>query len=172
MKAPKIALFGAFTFMMLPAYITRDAEFMDLREKIGPVAMHAIVSLGTTIQLRRENSIKLANASALVRVCDLVGDIDTELLWDALIGSWLIPLGNDCYSMPAWEEWNKQLRSAWANGEKKKEANQKEPKGTESKRTEEKGIEQKRIELDAMGYATSDARSDASSVIKNKPIAW
>ena len=158
--------------MMLPAYITRDADFMDLREKIGPFAMHAIVSLGTTIQLRRENSIKLANASALVRVCDLVGDIDTELLWDALIGSWLIPLGNDCYSMPAWEEWNKQLRSAWANGEKKKEANQKEPKGTESKRTEEKGIEQKRIELDARGYATSDARSDASSVIKNKPIVW
>lgn len=143
--------------MMLPAYIVRDADFMELREKIGPCAMLAIVSIGTTIQSRRENSIKLLSPQQLLRACDLVGDIDPDRLWSAMVGTWLMPLGNDCYSMPVWEEWNKQLRSAWANGEKKKESNKIESKGIEQNRTEEKGIE-----LDARGYATSDAPSDAS----------
>lgn len=140
--------------------------------------MHALVSLGTTIQLRRENKIKIGSELQLVRICDLVGEIDPQILHAALIGTWLKPTGDGFYSMPVWDEWNKQLKSAWANGDKKKhstELKRTEGNRTELNRTELERIEEKRIELDAtatlgatLKRTPSDARSDASS----KRIQW
>lgn len=106
-----------FSFMNIPQYLVRDADFMALREALGVSAMHAIVAIGTTIQGKRSNRLKIANPAALARICDLAGEVDAQLLWDSLIGSYLVPIGEGEYSMPIWDEWNRQTIAAWKNGE-------------------------------------------------------
>lgn len=154
--------------MNIPQYLVRDADFMALREALGVSAMHALVAIGTTIQGKRSNRLKIANPAALARICDLAGEVDSQLLWDSLIGSYLVSIGEGEYSMPIWDEWNRQLIAAWDNGAKRK-GNRIEANGTEPNGMKENLTEGNRIELDAKSDAYSDARGNAPLRFKT---AW
>jgi hypothetical protein len=126
--------------MNVPPMVFRDAEFLLLREKIGPCALHALTALGTTLQSRKATRLKIQSPKALAMTCDLLGDIDPDLLWSALVGVWLINPNQDGYEFPFFVDNNSQLLSLWANGEKRRKAgsNLIELNQTQSNRIESK----------------------------------
>jgi len=121
MKAPKIALFGAFTFMNIPPILFRDPDFITLREEVGIGAMHALTAIGTMMQSKKTNRLRITSPKQLLLICDLSGEVDAGLLWESLIGVWLIHEGENEYSMPLFDENNGTMLSNWNNGRKLKE---------------------------------------------------
>lgn len=156
---------GAFCHQMnVPPILIRDHEFLELREKIGPIAMHALVALGTTLQSKKTTRIRLAGPRHLALACDVSGDVDPQALWDAMLGTWIFPCGKDEYDFPLFEENNLQLISNWENGRKKKEkamqAKVTEPNSEEDKSKEENSTQ---LNSDANSVALSNASGSASN---------
>lgn len=134
------ATLGLFCAMNIPTHLMRDIQFRSLRRKLGPIALEALVYLGLFFQSTRMKEIRLSSPEDLIAACDLEDQIDPQLLWDSLVGTWLIEQSPGSYSFPFFEDNNRQLRSLWNNGKKLQQS-------TEQKRTELNSIEENRNEV-------------------------
>lgn len=134
--------------MNVPPILFRDPDFIVLRESVGIGAMHALTALGTMMQSKKSTTIKITSPKQLLIICDLNGEVDAEVLWQAIIGTWLIYQGNNEYSMPLFSENNGTMLSNWNNGRKLKE----------------EALERKASQLNE-----TQANSNQSNSIQNKP---
>ena len=140
--------------MNIPPILFRDPDFITLREEVGIGAMHALTALGTMMQSKKTNRLRISSPKQLVLICDLAGEIDAELLWKSLIGVWLIHDGSNEYSMPLFDENNGTLLSNWNNGRKLKEDALErkaiQPKATQSNSTQSNSDQIKSIQLNSV----------------------
>lgn len=107
--------------MNIPPILFRDPDFITLREEVGIGAMHALTALGTMMQSKKTNRLKFSSPKQLAMICDLIGEVDPQVLWTSLVGIWLIHEGDNEYSMPLFDENNGTMLSNWRNGRKLKE---------------------------------------------------
>jgi len=168
--------------MNIPPILFRDPDFITLREEVGIGAMHALTALGTMMQSKKTNRLRITSPKQLLLICDLSGELDAGLLWDSLIGIWLIHEDNNEYSMPLFDENNGTMLSNWNNGRKLKEetaerkATQANSAQSNSNKVNSNQSNSSQLNSVAprngVGNAIGNATSDASQVAKNSRVQW
>lgn len=133
--------------MNIPTHLPRDIQFRSLRRKLGGNALIALSYLGLTYQATKATILRITGPDELLMACDLEGEVEPDVLWGLLIGTWLIEVSPQHYRFPFFEDNNRQLLTLWDNAKhghkshsstKRNETQRKETKkkGTELNRTE------------------------------------